>query len=290
MRLQRTRDPAADVHGLRLGRGPGRRPLRDAQQLRRAEPVLAAVGRRAHHGHPRRARIAVRVVPRRRGVPPARALPQPELRVVADHRRRRLRAVRPGVPAGLVGRADRRAGTCLPVGEGPRVTSPLLQARGLDRWFGGIHAVDDVTLDVEPGALHAVIGPNGSGKTTLFNLITGHTKPSRGSVVFEGRDITGLPYHQVVRRRLAKSYQITTVFPRLTVFENVRLAAQSASFKYVFWRPAGRMRDAITHTDQILERVGLGDRPRQIAGNLSHGDQRRLDLAVALATSPRLLL
>lgn len=170
------------------------------------------------------------------------------------------------------------------------MTSPILDARGLDRWFGGIHAVNDVSLAVEPGSLHAVIGPNGSGKTTLFNLITGHTKPSRGTVVFEGEDITGLPYHQVVRRKLAKSYQITTVFPLLTVFENVRLAAQSASFKYVFWRPAGRVRHAIAQTEKILDRVGLGDRPEQLAGNLSHGDQRRLDLAIALATSPRLLL
>lgn len=170
------------------------------------------------------------------------------------------------------------------------MTAPILDARSLDRSFGGIHAVDDISLSVEPGTLHAVIGPNGSGKTTLFNLITGHTTPSSGRVIFDGQDITGLPYHQVVRRGLAKSYQITTIFPLLTVFENVRLAAQSASFKYVFWRPAGRVRGAISHTEQILRRVGLADRPRHIAGNLSHGDQRRLDLAIALATSPRLLL
>ena len=170
------------------------------------------------------------------------------------------------------------------------MSDPILQAQQLNRWFGGIHAVDDVTLEVAEGSLHAVIGPNGSGKTTLFNLLTGHTKPSSGRVIFAGDDITSRPYHKVVRRGLAKSYQITTVFPLLSVFENVRIAAQAASFSYVFWRPAGRMRDVVAHAEDVLERVGLTGHAEHIAGNLSHGDQRRLDVAIALATSPRLLL
>jgi branched-chain amino acid transport system ATP-binding protein len=166
----------------------------------------------------------------------------------------------------------------------------ILRAEGLDRSFGGIHAVKDVSLEVPRGALHAIIGPNGSGKTTLFNLITGHTKPSRGRVVFDGHDITGMPYHRVARRGLAKSYQITTVFPLLTVFENVRIAAQAASQATVFWRPADSIRTVNRRTEEVLEKIGLARDRDAIASNLSHGDQRRLDLAIALATEPRLLL
>jgi branched-chain amino acid transport system ATP-binding protein len=109
-------------------------------------------------------------------------------------------------------------------------------------------------------------------------------------VWFGGEEITGRPYHRVVRSGLTKSYQITTVFPMLTVFENVRIAAQAASSSYVFWRPANRIRAVLDHTNEVLERVGLSDQPDATAGNLSHGDQRRLDLGIALATSPRLLL
>lgn len=166
----------------------------------------------------------------------------------------------------------------------------LLQVDRLDRSFGGIHAVDTVSLEVPQGSLRAVIGPNGSGKTTLFNLITGHTRPGAGRVMFDGHDITGMPYYKVARRGLTKSYQITTVFPLLSVFENVRIAAQAASHAYVFWRPAERIRSVVAHTEQVLERIGLTGERNAIASNLSHGDQRRLDLAIALATSPRLLL
>ena len=170
------------------------------------------------------------------------------------------------------------------------MTDPILRAEGLDRSFGGIHAVNDVSLEIPEGALHAIIGPNGSGKTTLFNLITGHTKPSAGRVHFAGEDITGMPFSKVARRGLAKSYQITTVFPLLTVFENVRIAAQAASHSYVFWRPADGIKAITRRTEEVLERIGLADDRHVIASNLSHGDQRRLDLAIALATSPRLLL
>jgi branched-chain amino acid transport system ATP-binding protein len=166
----------------------------------------------------------------------------------------------------------------------------ILDVQGLDRAFGGIHAVKDVSLQVPRGALHAIIGPNGSGKTTLFNLITGHTKPGRGRVEFDGHDITGMPFAKVARRGLAKSYQITTVFPLLSVFENVRIAAQAASHSYVFWRPADGIKAVTRHTEEVLERIGLAHDRDVIASNLSHGDQRRLDLAIALATSPRLLL
>jgi branched-chain amino acid transport system ATP-binding protein len=165
-----------------------------------------------------------------------------------------------------------------------------LRADRLDRWFGGVHAVDEVDLEVLAGAVHAIIGPNGSGKSTLFNLITGHTAPNAGRVWFHDDEITGLPYHKVVRRGIAKSYQITTLFPALSVWENVRIAAQSATSPYVFWVAAGRMRDVNRAAEDVLDTVGLADRRNAIAGNLSHGDQRKLDLAIALATRPRLLL
>ena len=170
------------------------------------------------------------------------------------------------------------------------MTGPILRAENLDRSFGGIHAVNNVSLEIPEGALHAIIGPNGSGKTTLFNLITGHTKPSAGRVHFAGEDITGMPFSKVARKGLAKSYQITTVFPLLTVFENVRIAAQAAGHSYVFWRQADGIKAVIRRTEEILERIGLADDRHVLASNLSHGDQRRLDLAIALATSPRLLL
>ena len=170
------------------------------------------------------------------------------------------------------------------------MTDPILRAEGLDRSFGGIHAVNNVSLEIPEGALHAIIGPNGYGKTTLFNLITGHTKPSAGRVHFRGEDITGMPFSKVARRGLAKSYQITTVFPLLTVFENVRIAAQAAGHSYVFWRPADGIKAVTRRTEEILERIGLADDRDVLASNLSHGDQRRLALAIALATSPRLLL
>lgn len=168
--------------------------------------------------------------------------------------------------------------------------SAVLRTNGLHRWYGGVHAVNGVDLAVAEGSLHAVIGPNGSGKSTLFNLITGHTSPSSGQVWFEGRDITGLPYHQVVHRGITKSYQITMVFPLLTVRENVRIAAQSAERPYVFWSPAGRRRGTVSRAQEVLETVGLAEHRDHTAGNLSHGDLRRLDLAIALATRPRLLL
>ena len=166
----------------------------------------------------------------------------------------------------------------------------LLRAEGLHRWFGGVHAVDGIDLEVRAGSVHAIIGPNGSGKSTLFNLITGHTRPSSGRVWFQGADVTGLPYHRIVKRGIAKSYQITTVFQSLTVFENARIAAQAARSHYVFWLPAVRMRDVTHLAEETLERVGLTDRRNEIAGNLSHGELRNLDLAIALAPRPRLLL
>ena len=170
------------------------------------------------------------------------------------------------------------------------MTDLILKATGLDRSFGGIHAVNNVSLEIPQGTLHAIIGPNGSGKTTLFNMITGHTRPSSGRVGFADEDITGMPFSKVARKGLAKSYQITTIFPLLTVFENVRIAAQAPPMPTCSGAPPTASRRVTRHTEEVLERIGLADDRDGIAGNLSHGDQRRLDLAIALATSPRLLL
>ncbi len=167
---------------------------------------------------------------------------------------------------------------------------PMLRARGLDKWFGGVHAVSELDLEIAAGRMHAIIGPNGSGKSTLFNLISGHTRPNRGQIWFVGAEVTGLPYHRMVQRGMVKSYQITTVFQSLTAFENVRIAAQSSKSPYVFWLPASRMRDVTALAEETLERVGLIGRRDEVAGNLSHGELRNLDLAIALATRPKLLL
>ena len=140
-------------------------------------------------------------------------------------------------------------------------------------------AVDDVSLDLAEGELHAVIGPNGAGKTTLIHLLSGALKPSAGTIVLDGRDITGLAMHRRVRLGLARSYQITSVFPNFTVLENLALALQGAG------RPDDRDRARAE-----LDAVGLGDRADQLAGALAHGERRQLELGLALATGARILL
>jgi branched-chain amino acid transport system ATP-binding protein len=142
---------------------------------------------------------------------------------------------------------------------------------------------------VEPGEISAVIGPNGAGKTTLFNVITGHLVPDAGRIRLGGRDITGLPPHAICRLGLARSFQRTNIFPRLTVFENVQIAVLShAGQAYGLWRPArGLARD---RTLALLEQVGLAPRAADASGSLSYGDQKQLELGIALALEPTLLL
>ena len=169
------------------------------------------------------------------------------------------------------------------------MTSPLLEVRGLRKRFGGLAAVDGVDLVVEPGELRAVIGPNGAGKTTLFNLITGYLRPDAGTITFDGRDITGLPTHRVARAGIARAFQITSIFPGLTVHENVRLGITARAGETA--RPWGVAEG--THAEEvreILAAVALLGVERERAGNLSHGDQRALELAISLAMRPKLLL
>jgi len=169
------------------------------------------------------------------------------------------------------------------------MTGPLLEVVGLKRSFGGFQALGGVTFQVEAGEISAVIGPNGAGKTTLFNVITGHLAPDSGRVGFAGRDITGQPPHAICRLGLARSFQRTNIFPRLSVFENVQIAILSHERRaYGLWTPAhGLGRD---RTMGILEDVGLAPRAADPSGSLSYGDQKQLELGIALALEPTLLL
>jgi branched-chain amino acid transport system ATP-binding protein len=165
----------------------------------------------------------------------------------------------------------------------------LLRASGLTRRFGAFTAVDHVDMEVHEGGIHAVIGPNGAGKTTLFRLLTGLVRPTEGRVIFAGTDIGGSRPYKIARRGLAQSFQLTAIFPRLTVLESVQAAiiARQRHTRDVLHWPG---RSSAVQAGAILDRVGLGAASAQLANTLSHGDQRALDLALALAGRPRLLL
>ncbi|MGE5258749.1 MAG: ABC transporter ATP-binding protein [Hyphomicrobiales bacterium] len=165
----------------------------------------------------------------------------------------------------------------------------MLHVENLLKSFADFKAVNGATLTVRQGELVAVIGPNGAGKTTLFNLITGHLKPDQGRILFRGEDISRLPAHRVCRKGIARSFQIANIFPRLTVFRNVQVAvlSQKNLSRTLFW-PAHRM--VVEETQHILERVGLSDQQLALAGSLSHGDKRILEIAIALGNEPELLI
>jgi branched-chain amino acid transport system ATP-binding protein len=175
------------------------------------------------------------------------------------------------------------------VSAGPPDAEPLLDIRGLTKAFGGFTAVADVDLAVRPGTIHSVIGPNGAGKTTLFRVLTGAYRPTRGTVRFAGEDLTGAPPHLVSRRGLAQSFQITNVFPRLTVRESVQVAVLARQRRTSAMRTA-RRRGGTAEVTELLGEVGLAESADARAETLSHGDQRVLEVTLALATRPRLLL
>jgi branched-chain amino acid transport system ATP-binding protein len=166
----------------------------------------------------------------------------------------------------------------------------LLRTDQLTRSFGSLVAVDGVDFAVERGELRSIIGPNGAGKTTLFRLISGEMTPSRGRIWFDGQDITGLPQHTVARRGIAKSYQITNVFPHLSVLENVRVAVQGYARSFDFWSRADRLTDTRHRALAILQSVGLARKEHELAAHLSHGEKRHLEIGIALASDPALLL
>jgi branched-chain amino acid transport system ATP-binding protein len=171
------------------------------------------------------------------------------------------------------------------------MSDAVLETRGLTRRFGGLTAVDQVSLEVQQGSVHAVIGPNGAGKTTLINLLSGHLMPTAGEVRFEGQDITRLPAHARAPRGVGRSFQRTTIFPTMSAFENCRLAAQAClGHSFRFLRAASSYIEVSEAAERALILAGLKDRARTLAGTLSHGEQRQLEIAMILATEPRLLL
>src|SRR5947209_1763508 len=169
--------------------------------------------------------------------------------------------------------------------------SPILATRDLGLVIGGATIVSGVGLEVREGELLAVIGPNGAGKTTLFNLISGLLRPTSGRVELDGSDITGEPPFRRTRAGLGRTFQVSNVFPLLSVFENVRLAAEAALGGTMrIWRQADRVTEAVERAGWALDRVGLGSRAQAHAGLLSHGDKRKLELAMLLAGQPRVIL
>jgi branched-chain amino acid transport system ATP-binding protein len=171
------------------------------------------------------------------------------------------------------------------------VADPLLRVKDLVRRFGGITATDHVCLDVAQGELHAIIGPNGAGKTTLISQLTGHLMPDSGSIFLGGKDISRLAAWRRSALGLARSFQITSLLLDFTAADNVALAAQAHDgHSFSFWRNARKESDLRKAAQAALERVGLGHRADMPVSKLSHGEQRELELAVALATKPQLLL
>jgi branched-chain amino acid transport system ATP-binding protein len=165
----------------------------------------------------------------------------------------------------------------------------MLEVRGVTKSFDGFQAVGGVSLTVPRGSISAIIGPNGAGKTTLFNLITGHLRPDAGRVVFKERDVTGIAPHDLCRLGMGRSFQRTNIFPRLTVFENVQAAYLSHRGRgWNLFAPVERVYRA--ETEAILQAVGLLDRGREESGFLSHGGQKQLELGIALALEPEILL
>jgi branched-chain amino acid transport system ATP-binding protein len=171
------------------------------------------------------------------------------------------------------------------------VVEALLKIEGLSKRFGGVVASDSIVLDVRPGELHAVIGPNGAGKTTLIGELTGEVTPDAGRIYFDGADITDLPVYARSTLGLARSFQVTSLFLDFTALDNVALAVQAHSgHSFHFWRKAREENALRDPARAALVRVGLGARADIVAANLSHGEQRQLEIAMALANKPRLLL
>jgi branched-chain amino acid transport system ATP-binding protein len=167
----------------------------------------------------------------------------------------------------------------------------IIETVNLSKQFGALIAVDNVSIRVRRNSLHAIIGPNGAGKTTFFNLLSGNIEPTGGKVIFKGNDLTHQPVHRMIHHGIGRSFQITNIFPNLTVFENIRLASQSlGSDNFKFWMEASRFKRYEERTWQVIEKVGLKERAQAPAHTLPHGDQRKLELGMILAPDPEVLL
>ena len=168
--------------------------------------------------------------------------------------------------------------------------APILEVEHVSQRFANFKALTDVSVSFEAGKLTAIIGPNGAGKSTFFNIVSGAFPPSEGRIRFQGRDITGLAPHDYARIGIAKSFQITNVFKQLSAHENVRVAAQMRSTRFALLRPRSQLAELIDIADALLARVGLTSSRNKPAGDLAHGQQRALEVAMALAAQPTLLL
>ncbi len=168
---------------------------------------------------------------------------------------------------------------------------PLLETLDLSKSFGALQAVTKVSLKVAKGTIHSIIGPNGAGKTTLFNLLTGFLVPTSGRIAFQGKDITHLPAHKISRLGVSRSFQITSIFPDLSVTENVRIAIQSrTNMSYRFLKALSQKDDLEERSREVLRKIGLQDKEHLAARSLSHGEKRILDIGIGLSTNPQLLL
>ena len=166
-----------------------------------------------------------------------------------------------------------------------------LEVKSLTKRFGSLVAVRDVSMTVAKGELRAVIGPNGAGKTTFFNLVSGFFAPTSGSILFEGRDVAGFSAHERVGMGMARTFQITEIFPELTVFENVRIAAEvAAGYRLRPWLSRADTAELRRRVEETLALAGLTGKANRLVGELAHGDQRAAEIAMALALKPRLLL
>src|SRR5262245_36455145 len=199
------------------------------------------------------------------------------------HRRRCAGRRLPAVPADLA--ADRDGlGPRSGGGSGAMTTPAALSLVGVEKRFGATPIIRGVSLDVPRGERHAIIGPNGAGKSTLFNLISGRFAPTRGSIVLDGHDIAGERPYAINRRGLARSFQVTNIFPRLSVFENLRCAVLwSMGYRYCFWRNADRLDDARERATATLDEIGLGARSGVPAGVLTYAEQRALEIGITIA-------
>lgn len=169
--------------------------------------------------------------------------------------------------------------------------TPILQVTDLCKRFGGVLATNHINLDVVKGEVHALIGPNGAGKTTLISQLSGMLKPDSGRIIFKGKNLTGKAAHKFARAGLARSFQITSLFADMTLLQNVALAVQAhAGHSFSFWRNAGKDKRLLEPAYHYLQTTGLANRANAVASTVSHGERRQLEVAMALATEPSLLL
>jgi branched-chain amino acid transport system ATP-binding protein len=166
----------------------------------------------------------------------------------------------------------------------------IIETRNVSKRFAGFKALTNVSVQIRAGMLTSIIGPNGAGKSTFFNTLSGAFAPSDGQIFFMGKDITGMPAHQFAHAGIAKSFQITNLFPNFTALENVRIALQAHVSRYGLWRRRSALEGLSDRAAALLAKVGLADRAPRLARELAHGQQRALEIAVALAAEPKLLL